>query len=733
VIHVDRSDVKRPASLTQTLVELATAAASEFFRRDHRRRTQETFEFRPLWAEPDVQDALLRLFNSKCAFCETPTIPSPTSWSTGETAHFRPSSAAVNKDGTVAPDHYWWLAYEWSNLYLICGACNRSKGSRFPILGRRAEAQSDPTDEHRLLLDPCFDDPAPELVFQPDGTVASDTDRGRTTIEVFALNRPELVSARGAAYAAVSRDLSERLAAGIPAGVDLGAVYPAFMDPTQPWAAARRQAVAVLSAQNLGKMPSISGSIAGSVGQAAIGADIRQMAVKVGYDSFQAEQEQYSLDSTKVDDSFFLTSRTIQRIEIRNFRVIRELDIEMPRHEGAWLMLLGENGTGKSTLLQAVTLALMGETYRAKLTERLGLDAARYVRRGARRGSVRVWLNGLRKPIELRFRRDSREFDGTPPEPKTLIAAYGATRLLPRFGRHPVAAPRHADVDNLFNPFEPLADAEGWLLSVKRGRFQAAAKALKLMLPLDPKDRLMRRLPREGRPGAVVARVGGVTVSLDELSDGYQSVIAIATDAMKVLFDPWQTMSAAEGIIVIDELGAHLHPSWKMRIVATLRSVFPKVQFIVTTHDPLCLRGTRHGEVIVLERQRTAGVVAITDLPPVEGLRADQLLTSEHFGLSSTLDPDTEAMFDEYYELQAEHRPTDEQVARLAQLEGLLAERDLMGRDLRERAMLLAIDRYIAEIRDTADQKRRTELREAMLEEAKELYATIPPEPLVTS
>ena len=708
------------------------AGAKTFFSRDYRSRSQETFVFDPLWSAPDVADALVRLFNSKCAFCETPTIP-PRAWSTGEMPHFRPSSAAVNKDGTISPDHYWWLAYEWSNLYLICGACSSSKGSRFPVLGSRAKPESVATEERRLLLDPCFDDPAPELVFQPDGTVASDTDRGRTTIEVFALNRPELVGARGAAYSIVSNDLSRLVADGaVPRGVDLGAVYPAYMDPKHPWAAARRQAVAVLSAQNLEKVPSISGSVEIG-GQVAIGADIRQAAVKVGYDTFQAEQEQYSLDSTNVDDSFFLTSRTIQRIEIRNFRIIKELDIEMPQREGAWLMLLGENGTGKSTLLQAVTLALMGETYRAQMTERLGLDAARFVRRGARRGSVRVWLNGLRNPIELRFRRDSRAFEGTPPEPKTLIAAYGATRLLPRFGLRPVAAPRHADVDNLFNPFEPLADAEGWLLSVKRGRFQAAAKALKLMLPLGPKDRLSRRLPREGRAGAVVAHVRGVTVSLDELSDGYQSVIAIATDAMKVLFDPWQTMSAAEGIIVIDELGAHLHPSWKMRIVATLRSVFPKVQFIATTHDPLCLRGLRQGEVIVLERQRTAGVVAITDLPPVEGLRADQLLTSEHFGLSSTLDDETEAMFDEYYELQAERRPTELEVARLAELEGLLAERDLMGRDLRERAMLLAIDRYIAEIRDTADQKRRSDLREAMLEEAKQLYATVPPEPLVTS
>ena len=68
----------------------------------------------------------------------------------------------------------------------------------------------------------------------------------------------------------------------------------------------------------------------------------------------------------------------------------------------------------------------------------------------------------------------------------------------------------------------------------------------------------------------------------------------------------------------------------------------PRVQFIGTTHDPLCLRGLEDGEVIVLQRDEVGQIISIPNLPSIKGMRADQLLTSDFFGLSSTVDPETE-------------------------------------------------------------------------------------------
>jgi hypothetical protein len=192
--------------------------------------------------------------------------------------------------------------------------------------------------------------------------------------------------------------------------------------------------------------------------------------------------------------------------------------------------------------------------------------------------------------------------------------------------------------------------------------------------------------------------VFGSLVPLGHLSEGYQSIVAVACDVMAVLLNRWNEIDAAEGIVVLDELGAHLHPRWRMRIVAGLRELFPRVQFIVSTHDPLCLRGLDAGEVALVERlnDKHHTIVVRQDLPPVAGLRVDQLLTSELFGLRSTLDPEVESTFDEYYALLALRDLTAAQSMRLAALEDELAELRLLGDTQRERLVYQAADLWLA-------------------------------------
>jgi hypothetical protein len=80
-----------------------------------------------------------------------------------------------------------------------------------------------------------------------------------------------------------------------------------------------------------------------------------------------------------------------------------------------------------------------------------------------------------------------------------------------------------------------------------------------------------------------------------------------------------------------------------MRVMSALRRALPRVQFIATTHDPLCLRGLARGEVEVLHRGPDHRIERRLDLPDVRGMSAEQLLVSDFFGLSSTADPDLQA------------------------------------------------------------------------------------------
>src|SRR5207237_5353842 len=95
----------------------------------------------------------------------------------------------------------------------------------------------------------------------------------------------------------------------------------------------------------------------------------------------------------------------------------------------------------------------------------------------------------------------------------------------------------------------------------------------------------------------------------------------------------------------VDEIEAHLHPRWKLAIMASLRKAMRNVTFIVTSHDPLCLRGMTSGEVMVLNRVRgekapgsdlPVFIESLDVLPNIEHLTIEQLLTADFFQLNST-------------------------------------------------------------------------------------------------
>jgi predicted ATP-binding protein involved in virulence len=238
------------------------------------------------------------------------------------------------------------------------------------------------------------------------------------------------------------------------------------------------------------------------------------------------------------------------------------------------------------------------------------------------------------------------------------------------------------------------------------------------LLGLETGDRLMRNR----RARRVDVEAFGLRVPLEDLSDGYQSVVALATDLMISLLARWPSVDVAEGTVLIDELGAHLHPRWRMRIVPSLRQVFPRVQFLSSTHDPLCLRGLGNGEVVVVKRDETGEVVALTDLPSVAGLRVDQLLTSEHFGMNSTIDPELDALFAEYYLLKAKPRRTAAERRRLDELAARLDGLDVMGTTRREQIVYEAADEYVARAGALTDPGERLELKESTKRRIAEIW-----------
>ena len=88
-----------------------------------------------------------------------------------------------------------------------------------------------------------------------------------------------------------------------------------------------------------------------------------------------------------------------------------------------------------------------------------------------------------------------------------------------------------------------------------------------------------------------------------------------------------------------------------MTITDTLRHAITRAQVMISTHERLCLRGLVRGEVVRVRKHRTVGVhVETVDRSPSE-FRVEQLLTSEFFGLATTIDPEVDRVYSEYSEL----------------------------------------------------------------------------------
>jgi predicted ATP-binding protein involved in virulence len=95
----------------------------------------------------------------------------------------------------------------------------------------------------------------------------------------------------------------------------------------------------------------------------------------------------------------------------------------------------------------------------------------------------------------------------------------------------------------------------------------------------------------------------------DNLSDGQRNVLALAGDiAMRMArLNPHLGEGALEetpGVVLIDEIDLHLHPTWQRHLTEDLRTLFPRVQFVATTHSPFIIQTMREGETIILDERQ---------------------------------------------------------------------------------------------------------------------------------
>jgi uncharacterized protein (TIGR02646 family) len=145
-----------------------------------------------IYAHATVKEALVKAQHRKCCYCEARTGRG------GDVEHFRPKQAYCQAAGEpLQYPGYYWLTYEWSNLFLACAICNqRHKRNFFPLQNpheRVSDHKSRLQSEQPLLIDPSQENPEDFMGFRGEISFAIDGQpKGKNTIELIGLNRPSL-------------------------------------------------------------------------------------------------------------------------------------------------------------------------------------------------------------------------------------------------------------------------------------------------------------------------------------------------------------------------------------------------------------------------------------------------------------------------------------------------------------------------------------------------------------
>ena len=638
---------------------------------------------------PSVLEALRKLFHGKCAFCEGAGVI--------RVHRLRPPADAVPFTGENGHLYYSWLAEAWQNLFPLCTGCEPVEPASFPVSGRRARIPgrtaldayvSDPggnwtqypPNETALLIDPChatglWDDLSPTV----DGRLVGLSIRGSTTIGNFQLNRAELVGRRAQRFREYFEHFlnASKVATGQRRRVGGAALFEfSEMEFGGTWyLLLRRLAVAIGGAERIAPTR-IRRFFTELHRQRDFERTLRRAWEQIG----EADVGDVSVPSAPLA----ITRASLASLTLRNFKGIESLTIRLPDAPLVVpsktpppvpsLLLIGENAAGKSSILEAVAIALSRPDARAALPirpERFVLDPRLMGSADAddvRTAEIVLTLTDksrTRLVIEdNQFRERHAGGYGRLP-----VFAYGA------FRRFETKERDTSDVRHIRNLFDNsvLSNPERWLLSLDDNvAFPMVARALRHILSFERDFEVIRRAKDDEKCFLVteMACLGEKAIRtespLGAVSSGFRSVLAMACDIMAGLMDPrmnpdFEMLTTARGVILIDEVEAHLHPRWKMQIMRGLRAALPRMTFIATTHDPLCLRGMSDGEVTVLQRVAASGTANRSELPvvverldtvpDVSRLTVEQLLTSDIFQLYSTEKPELDESMAEIAQL----------------------------------------------------------------------------------
>lgn len=336
----------------------------------------------------------------------------------------------------------------------------------------------------------------------------------------------------------------------------------------------------------------------------------------------------------------------LDQLHIQNFRCYEDATFDF---QPGFNLVVGVNGSGKTSLLQAVATSLVDvgavAGHRTKKNEE---ELVRF--------TINTFENGTRfercYPMQLEAKGDifshkawaskknthdtmiypdsdlvdavRKVMDGVSSQITNLpvLAFYRADRrwLTSNISILEAATEQLSRLDGYKNwdiAATDLRDLEHWIIGKTLEQLQ---KAMRAGVPLDGKSKdelywinlaLNFAIPNSAgifyniEIRQLMVNIDNKNLPFNDLSDGQRSMIALFSDIARriCVLNPHlgnEVLTSTSGVVIIDELDMHLHPAWQRNIVKALKAAFPKVQFIVTSHSPQIIGSLKPEEIILL-------------------------------------------------------------------------------------------------------------------------------------
>jgi hypothetical protein len=323
-------------------------------------------------------------------------------------------------------------------------------------------------------------------------------------------------------------------------------------------------------------------------------------------------------------------------------------------HPG-WHVLIGDNGAGKSSIIRSIAIALIGELQAQGLTP----NWDDWLNKNSDTGFIKLDLlmdkqldSFWRDYKEVKFNSNTslymetsilrRKKNNTFLVKDTLSLTKGKSKFnhsetdewegafSAAYGPYRRFQGGNAELERLFNhPFYKdlaghlsafsesvaLTEVVKWLKELQFKSLEndkdskETIQSLKKLINSEDFLPHGAKLENVSSQGVFFVDGNGAMISVDQMSDGYRSILSMTFELIRQLVRVYGSSAVFRnikkgkmfidlpGVVLIDEIDAHLHPTWQTRIGQWFIKYFPKIQFIVTTHSPLVCRASKDGSI----------------------------------------------------------------------------------------------------------------------------------------